>query len=172
MSIKEVIKSGPTINLDISVIEAINECPICLDPFTKDYDYTITKCLHKFHNSCIIKHIHKVNHNCPVCRSELLNITVNINVYETAIRPRYLPDNNMMYQFILQLTGLIKVIVVYIGTLFIVYTIKPNVLDILIKSIFIYLTSVFTNWFFNTIGLVVIISYTLYAFLDSMPSIS
>lgn len=160
--------------VELGIIDIMNECPICIEEFSKDYDYTITKCLHKFHNSCIIKHIHRVNHNCPVCRSELLTININLNVNGTRIRDQQItrpndpPDYNMIYSFILQLVGTIKVIVVYSGTFFIIYTMKLTIVDIVVKTSFIYFTAAFTNWFFNTAGLFLIISYTFFTFLNSI----
>lgn len=56
-----------------SIDEAINkstdtECPICLENITSKY--TILKCNHVFHNSCIKTWLKKHN-QCPVCRKYL-----------------------------------------------------------------------------------------------------
>lgn len=82
-------------NLDsLDNLDIMSECPICLESLFEKQDYTITKCLHKFHNSCIIKHIHRVNHNCPVCREEILTVTMNLNILETRIRTRIINNTN------------------------------------------------------------------------------
>lgn len=44
------------------------ECSICLENIEKSKDFTITKCGHTFHNTCLIKHVTISGSSCPYCR--------------------------------------------------------------------------------------------------------
>ena len=44
------------------------ECSICYEKIEENNDCTITKCGHKFHSTCIIKHITIGGTFCPYCR--------------------------------------------------------------------------------------------------------
>jgi hypothetical protein len=51
----------------------LNECcSICMDKINYA-NYTITRCGHNFHSSCIFKMIKSNNNNCPICRTVLLD---------------------------------------------------------------------------------------------------
>ena len=54
------------------------ECPICYEVIRIHSDYSITKCKHKFHTSCIIKQTRQNTFNCPICRSKLATPTNSI----------------------------------------------------------------------------------------------
>ena len=45
------------------------ECAICMEEFGET-DIMVTSCGHKFHSSCMFKHLHNKN-NCPCCRGVL-----------------------------------------------------------------------------------------------------
>ena len=48
-------------------------CSICLDDISSsNLDYFNSHCNHKFHGSCIIKHIVQNNLSCPLCRINLI----------------------------------------------------------------------------------------------------
>jgi len=49
----------------------LGECPICYDDL-KMVDFTVTKCGHKYHTSCLLKALIN-NSDCPMCRNELIN---------------------------------------------------------------------------------------------------
>jgi len=46
-----------------------SECPVCMEEFGKT-DIMVTTCGHKFHTTCMFKHLRTVN-NCPCCRGVL-----------------------------------------------------------------------------------------------------
>jgi len=48
----------------------LGECPICYEDL-KMIDFTITKCGHTFHSSCLFKAMEQ-NLDCPMCRCQLL----------------------------------------------------------------------------------------------------
>ena len=48
----------------------LGECPICYEDL-KMIDFTITKCGHTFHSSCLFKAMEQ-NLDCPMCRYQLL----------------------------------------------------------------------------------------------------
>ena len=48
----------------------IQECSICLTNIVGQNDYTMTRCFHTFHSSCIFKHLAN-SIQCPICRSPL-----------------------------------------------------------------------------------------------------
>lgn len=50
----------------------LGECPICYEDL-KMIDFTITKCGHTFHSSCVFKAMEQ-NLGCPMCRCQLLEI--------------------------------------------------------------------------------------------------
>lgn len=50
----------------------LGECPICYEEL-KMIDFTVTKCGHTFHSSCVFKAMEQ-NVDCPMCRCQLLEI--------------------------------------------------------------------------------------------------
>jgi len=50
----------------------LGECPICYENL-KMIDFTVTKCGHTFHSSCVFKAMEQ-NVDCPMCRCQLLEI--------------------------------------------------------------------------------------------------
>ena len=46
------------------------KCPICIEPLSMDKDYTVTKCGHRFHLSCLTESM-KNSEKCPMCREKL-----------------------------------------------------------------------------------------------------
>jgi hypothetical protein len=59
----------------IKVVEKVEkqveatECAICMEEFSET-DIMVTQCGHKFHSSCMFKHLQNKN-NCPCCRGVL-----------------------------------------------------------------------------------------------------
>tara|TARA_E500000178_G_C16708585_1_gene611658 strand:+ start:167 stop:733 length:567 start_codon:yes stop_codon:yes gene_type:complete len=63
------LKFDDVANIDEAINESTNnECPICLDNISNKY--TILKCNHVFHNSCIKAWL-KTHNDCPTCRTYL-----------------------------------------------------------------------------------------------------
>ena len=50
----------------------LGECPICYEDL-KMIDFTVTKCGHTFHSSCVFKAMEQ-NVDCPMCRCQLIEI--------------------------------------------------------------------------------------------------
>ncbi len=50
----------------------LGECPICYEEL-KMIDFTVTKCGHTFHSSCVFKAMEQ-NVDCPMCRCQLLEV--------------------------------------------------------------------------------------------------
>ena len=50
----------------------LGECPICYEEL-KMIDFTVTKCGHTFHSSCVFKALSQ-NLDCPMCRCQLLEV--------------------------------------------------------------------------------------------------
>jgi hypothetical protein len=50
----------------------LGECPICYEEL-KMIDFTVTKCGHTFHSSCVFKALEQ-NLDCPMCRCQLLEV--------------------------------------------------------------------------------------------------
>ena len=46
------------------------KCPICIEPLHMEKDYTVTKCGHRFHLSCLTQSL-KNSEKCPMCREKL-----------------------------------------------------------------------------------------------------
>ena len=46
-------------------------CPVCLEKIDFSKDYTITKCGHQFHSSCLLQ-ASKTKNTCPICREVLI----------------------------------------------------------------------------------------------------
>ena len=59
---------------DINKLNNKNDCSICLDKISTDYNFTITKCGHWFHTNCItsyyINNTNEINLSCPCCRNK------------------------------------------------------------------------------------------------------
>ena len=52
-------------------IKLYDECPICISEIDKTNNFMISECGHKFHASCLIRHIANQGDkgsNCPICR--------------------------------------------------------------------------------------------------------
>ncbi|KAG2725303.1 hypothetical protein I3843_01G059500 [Carya illinoinensis] len=61
----------PNLNeLNISVAEEEDECPICLEEYDSENPNTITRCEHHFHLSCILEWMERSN-ACPICDQEM-----------------------------------------------------------------------------------------------------
>jgi ubiquitin-protein ligase len=52
-------------------VDMNHHCCICFDTTENANDYSILPCNHKFHTSCLNKHIQKNNNICPMCRMDL-----------------------------------------------------------------------------------------------------
>jgi Zinc finger, C3HC4 type (RING finger) len=50
----------------------LGECPICYEDL-KMIDFTVTKCGHTFHSSCLFRAMEQ-NLDCPMCRCQLLEV--------------------------------------------------------------------------------------------------
>ena len=50
----------------------LGECPICYEEL-KMIDFTVTKCGHTFHSSCVFKAMEQ-NVDCPMCRCQLIEV--------------------------------------------------------------------------------------------------
>ena len=68
-----------------SLVDDHLECPVCLEPFTKEGDHRIvaTKCGHLFGHSCIMKSLNQ-NSECPKCRKKNKKRDI-ILLYDTKI---------------------------------------------------------------------------------------
>jgi len=51
----------------------LGECPICFEDL-KMIDFTVTKCGHTFHASCVFKALEN-NLDCPMCRCQLMSLS-------------------------------------------------------------------------------------------------
>ncbi|XP_035548365.1 probable E3 ubiquitin-protein ligase RHB1A isoform X2 [Juglans regia] len=61
----------PNLNeLNISVAEEEDDCPICLEEYDSENPNTITRCEHHFHLSCILEWMERSN-ACPICDQEM-----------------------------------------------------------------------------------------------------
>lgn len=67
-----------------------DDCPICFETFNPDFNInvTITDCGHKFHTSCLMKHVSHNRFNCPCCRNKIIEKQDNI-------RNNFLESNNI-----------------------------------------------------------------------------
>jgi len=104
------------------IMEEENTCCICYELLTINNDYTITKCNHEYHFSCILKYALKKNNEiesnnitCPICRKEFIekqinnnnNNNNNINLFSNSFsenerfirRSMYQEENNNIHRF-------------------------------------------------------------------------
>lgn len=51
----------------------LGDCPICYESL-KMIDFTVTKCGHTFHSSCVFRALEE-NTDCPMCRCELVPVS-------------------------------------------------------------------------------------------------
>jgi uncharacterized protein (UPF0297 family) len=51
----------------------LGDCPICYESL-KMIDFTVTKCGHTFHSSCVFRALEE-NTDCPMCRCELVQLS-------------------------------------------------------------------------------------------------
>ena len=64
----------------------MSECPICMENIGEDEDILITKCMHKFHASCIFRNIKTNGYKCPNCRGPFLSTPINTTtIIETQV---------------------------------------------------------------------------------------
>ena len=76
--IKSLEFADITINTKkFNIEEDKKECCICMEQ-KKNTEFCILNCKHLFCITCITKNLHK-NINCPVCRTIIVNITVQNN---------------------------------------------------------------------------------------------
>lgn len=61
-----------------------SSCPICWEEFNSVNDRAHTGCGHEFHLSCLSHHLFKTNHDCPCCRTALIQPEWIDNIAESA----------------------------------------------------------------------------------------
>jgi len=61
------------INREKNTSTIVNECPICLEPLTRDVRIALP-CGHRFHEECIRRSLTSTGGRCPKCRSVVTNI--------------------------------------------------------------------------------------------------
>jgi hypothetical protein len=63
------------INREKNTSTTVNDCPICLEPMTRDTDVRIAlPCGHRFHEECIKRSLTSTSGRCPKCRAVVTNI--------------------------------------------------------------------------------------------------
>lgn len=73
-------------------------CPVCLEKIDFSKDYTVTKCGHKFHTSCLLESV-KIKNTCPMCR-EVLVEKKEINI-DSVVKRTITAVRNTNYTFYL-----------------------------------------------------------------------
>ncbi len=76
-------------------------CPICLDKFIENNNYTLTKCGHWIHSDCYGKYIYKCTKKsnpyvCPICRTKLFEEDIEEDIH--------IEENYLFAQFIISQT--------------------------------------------------------------------
>jgi hypothetical protein len=66
-------KTRKVINREKNTILTINDCPICLEPLTRDVRIALP-CGHRFHKECIRRSLTSTGGRCPKCRAVVTNI--------------------------------------------------------------------------------------------------
>jgi hypothetical protein len=66
-------KTRKVINREKNTITTINDCPICLEPLTRDVRIALP-CGHRFHEECIRRSLTSTGGRCPKCRAVVTNI--------------------------------------------------------------------------------------------------
>jgi hypothetical protein len=61
------------INREKNTVLTINDCPICLEPLTRDVRIALP-CGHRFHEECIRRSLTSTCGRCPKCRAVVTNI--------------------------------------------------------------------------------------------------
>lgn len=67
-------RSRRAVKLLKETIKETNECPLCLEPMTKNITIALP-CGHIFHTKCI-KQALRYNNKCPICRRVITNISL------------------------------------------------------------------------------------------------
>ena len=73
------------INREKNTVLTINDCPICLEPLTRDVRIALP-CGHRFHEECIRRSLTSTRGTCPKCRAVVTNINYPSN--ERQIQPQ------------------------------------------------------------------------------------
>lgn len=60
------------------------ECPICLEDI--ENNKCTTTCNHTFHTECLMACSIKNNINCPLCRSNIINLNNDYNDYNDKLK--------------------------------------------------------------------------------------
>lgn len=60
----------------------IQECSICLTSIVGQNDFTMSRCSHAFHSTCIFKHLEN-SIQCPICRSPLYENICNQEISQS-----------------------------------------------------------------------------------------
>lgn len=66
------------------------KCPVCLDSLNFDSDFTVTKCGHYFHLSCLTQSL-KNSNKCPMCREKIVekkNVDIDVIIDKTISQVR------------------------------------------------------------------------------------
>ena len=69
---RSLLSSNTTTDIKIKPVNEpfeSSECPVCMEEFDKT-DIMVTTCGHKFHTTCMFKHLRNAN-KCPCCREVL-----------------------------------------------------------------------------------------------------
>ena len=66
-------KTRKVINREKNTVLTINDCPICLEPLTRDVRIALP-CGHRFHVECIRRSLTSTRGTCPKCRTVVTNI--------------------------------------------------------------------------------------------------
>lgn len=153
-------------------------CAICLEHFVKDTNYIITDCKHEFHSSCMLEYVYRnrFHNNCPTCRHELCKRLDTPDSYfvERLVNPRNIDitdiniDTINLSITINYLMLVIKIISLVALTLWIIYTIKPSIIDIMIKTTLIYYAPKILDTLLDITKCLIITSITFVAFIRSL----
>ena len=68
--VKGGVPQGDELEKCITEVKKLIQCPICLETITDAYCYP--DCVHHFCGTCIKQSLQDCNHECPICRKEIL----------------------------------------------------------------------------------------------------
>ena len=82
-------KTRKVINREKNTVLTINDCPICLEPLTRDVRIALP-CGHRFHEECIRRSLTSTGGRCPKCRAVVTNIPYpSIEEQQRQIQPLF-----------------------------------------------------------------------------------
>lgn len=164
-----------------SSINSSAGCAICLERVIKNINYIITECKHEFHASCMLEYVYRnrFHNKCPICRFELCKLPTNPHEYFTNPRNPIGPNGanidftdtvniGIVINYLMLVIKLVSMIAV---VLWVIYTIQPNVTDIIIKTTLLYFTPKVLNMLLDITKCLLITTITFVAFINTLRTL-